>query len=626
MIYVFKPLRVLQRVLSFACIFGSVQTQAQRVTTVPNAFLKACRLGTRTVTGIPGSKYWENDAHYDISLEIRPPDRRISGHERISYYNESPDSLKELHLRLIQNVHIPRARRDQDVDSGYFSTGMHISSLRIGAGIRDPAELAIAPGHNGTWKILKLSQVLAPLDSLLLTLDWTYDLSDSRSTQPRDGVVDSTTFFIAYFYPRLDVYDDVDGWNLQDFTELQEFYNDFCSYRVTVDLPARFQVWATGKLSLTDEGPGPRISQKLQSLSREPGIINIHTPVPSEIRSAKQGIRSWIFTADSVTDFALGLSDHYTWDAVRIRMPGGLQREMVLQTAYPVTSRHFSKVAAVSRTAISFLSSQLPGLPFPYPGLTVFNGLSAMEYPMMVNDYDDADTADMEALTDHEISHTYFPFYMGTNESRYAFMDEGWAAFFELMITRLQLGQQRADSQFRAFYLNAYPEKSPEWHHPIMSPSGTLRGISYEVNSYGKPALAYLALQDLLGDSVFKACLLGYMAEWHGKHPGPWDFFHCFNHLSGQNLNWFWDNWFFSHKGLGVSIRSIKYRHGMSVIVLKNTGGFAVPVDLCFSFKGAADLLVHESPVIWKDHHKQKIFQLCACQPDSIRISSGLFH
>ncbi|HUX84950.1 MAG TPA: hypothetical protein VMV20_06925, partial [Chitinophagaceae bacterium] len=231
-----------------ACCLGPASGLEAQSIPVSHAFKTAEARGTRSQTGLPGKNYWQNQASYDIRLRVHPPDRLITGTERIVYRNLSPDTLREIHLKLIQNAHRPGAHRDQPVDSGYFNQGFHLHSLTLGKTGIDPARLVTAPGHNRTWEILPLSNPLAPGDSILLGISWDYTLSDSKTTEPRDGVVDSTTFFLAYFYPRVDVYDDVEGWNGQDFTELQEFYNDFSSYRVSVTVPDSYIVWATGNL------------------------------------------------------------------------------------------------------------------------------------------------------------------------------------------------------------------------------------------------------------------------------------------------------------------------------------------------------------------------------------------
>lgn len=593
---------------------------------IPANLQEAYRNGTRSPDGNPGKHYWQNHARYEIDLSIHPPDRLISGQEQILYFNTSPDTLKMLQFRLIQNVHRPAAKRDAAVDSGYYTDGMEIRELNIGGRKINPVYPAITPENNGTREMVPLDSPLLPGDSIRISIAWSYTLSDSRTTQPRDGVVDSTTFFIAYFYPRVDVYDDITGWNPQDFTEVQEFYNDFSDYRVRINVPHNTIVWATGQLLNRDAVLLDPIVKALDTARNSDRIVNILSRADSGNSTRGNGTQDWEFESDNTTDFAFGISDHYLWDATSLEVDSSSGRRIMIQTAYAPQSRDFRDVALVGRSVIRYLSSILPGIPFPFPDMTVFNGLSAMEYPMMVNDFSDPNPADMRTLTDHEISHSYFPFYMGTDESRYAFMDEGWATFFELMISGTQLGKEQADSLFADFYLGSYiHDQSLQTNHPIITPSGELSGKAYEYNSYGKPALAYLALRDLLGDSLFKVCLQQYMQRWHGKHPVPWDFFFSFNATSGLDLNWFWQNWFFSENYTGISIQDARVKKGICRVSLVNKGGFDCPVDLEFSFENGKDSLIHLSPAIWKKGNLFMFQSEFSDKPQSVRLLHGVF-
>ena len=180
--------------------------------------------------------------------------------------------------------------------------------------------------------------------------------------------------------------------------------------------------------------------------------------------------------------------------------------------------------------------------------MTAFQGFADMEYPGMVNDSQMGDASFAQLVQDHEIAHTYFPFYMGINETRYAFMDEGWATTLEYLIGIAEKGKEAADKFYKQFRVNSYiKDKSAEEDQPIISMSTQLSGAGYGNNSYGKASLSYLALKDMLGDATFKKALHTYMDNWNGKHPIPWDYFNSMNTGSGQNLNWFFNNWFFSN-------------------------------------------------------------------------------
>jgi aminopeptidase N len=236
-----------------------------------------------------------------------------------------------------------------------------------------------------------------------------------------------------------------------------------------------------------------------------------------------------------------------------------------------------------------------------------------MEYPMMVNDETNQDLAFSRFVAEHEIAHSWFPFYMGINESRYGFMDEGWATTFEYLIGKADLGQDKADEFFREFRVNYMSyDPSPLEDLPIITPADALKGDPYGTNAYGKPSLAYLAMKDMLGDELFKKCLHTFMDRWHGKHPIPWDFFYSFNDASGKDLNWFWNNWFFTNNYLDLAVTAASQtrvidNHTSISVNIHNVGGFAVPFDVVLHYTDGSSKGIHETPAVWEKDQKNII-------------------
>jgi aminopeptidase N len=220
---------------------------------------------------------------------------------------------------------------------------------------------------------------------------------------------------------------------------------------------------------------------------------------------------------------------------------------------------------------------------------------------MMVNDGSNADTTFSRFVVEHEIAHTYFPFYMGINETRYGFMDEGWATTFEYLIGVANLGRDREDMFYKQFRVNGWAhDPSPLEDLPIVTPEDVLSGAAYGNNAYGKPSLGYLAVKDLLGDADFKKCLHAFMDRWHGKHPIPWDFFNTFNDVSGKNLNWFWTNWFFSNGYIDLAVRGVTKTSGGYTATIDNVGGLAAPFDLRVTFGDGSSDTLHQTPAAWE--------------------------
>ncbi len=262
-------------------------------------------------------------------------------------------------------------------------------------------------------------------------------------------------------------------------------------------------------------------------------------------------------------------------------------RRSSVQAAYNDTAADFHHSVEFAQNALKFFSTQWPGVPYPFPKMTAFQGHADMEYPMMVNDATVSDTRRFgkqdfkfaQMVQDHEIAHTYFPFYMGINEKRYAFMDEGWATTYEYLIGLEENGKAHTDSVYKRFRIQRYiNDPSTDEDQPIITMSNQESGAGYGNNSYGKASLSYLALKDYLGDATFKKALHFYMNAWHGKHPIPWDYFNCMSTGSGQNLNWFFHNWFFTNNYIDLKIDTIKKEKGCLYGKHKKRGW------LCYSF------------------------------------------
>lgn len=577
-----------------------VQVNAQSLY-MPRNVEEAYRKGTRSMDGRPGPHYWQNRGVYDITLTAMPPDRTIRGSEKITYFNDSPDTLKEIVMSLVLNFHKPEAIHYEYFDSARFTSGLHIDRFSI-----DGQDYPNNFLHwNRTWQNVRLREPLLPGDSIHLSVDWHDEIALQSG---REGMIDSTTYYIAYFYPRVAVYDDYNGWDRLDFTGYQEFYNDFNNYTLRVNVPKNFIVWATGMLQNPEAVLQPKFARRLKASMNSDSVIQIVTPADWAAKdiTAQRDTNTWVWKADDVTDIAVGISDHYNWDAGSAVVDKATGRRTLMQAAYNDTAKDFHQAVKIGEYTLSWLSDNWPGVPFPYPKMTAFQGYADMEYPMMVNDASSPNDFFSELVENHEMAHTYFPFYMGTNESRYAFMDEGWATTFEYLIGIAEHNKEEADSFYKAFRVRRWiQDPSQEEQVPIITPANIERGMAYGSNAYGKPSLAYLALKDMLGDQVFKKCLHTYMNWWHGKHPIPWDFFYSFNTASGQNLNWFWNSWFFSHGYDDLAVGKVnKVRDGY-LLTVKNIGGFVIPFDIKINYADGTIEDIHKTPMVWKEDQKQ---------------------
>lgn len=567
---------------------------------MPRAVVQAYKRGTRSPDGRPGSKYWQNRARYSITVTALPPDRTIRGTEQITYFNNSPDTLRSLVIKFFLNIHKPGAPRSGGASDAYLTSGVHVDAFAFNG---QPTPWKDNPG-TFTWQRVQLPAPLTPHDTARLSFAWHYDVSRQSG---REGMIDSTTYFLAYFYPRVAVYDDYNGWDMMDFTDQQEFYSDFNDYDVTLKVPANYIVWGTGTLLNPAEVLQPRHLERFQASLTSDQTIRVATKEELAARSVtmQQPVNLWHFKADNVPDMAFNLSDHYDWDAASVVVDDASHRRASVQAAYNDSAADYHRMVQYGRHALDWLSHNWPGVPYPYEKTTVVQGFAGMEYPMMANDESYADTTFSRFVAEHEIAHTYFPFYMGINETRYGFMDEGWATTFEYLIGQVDLGTARADGAFRQFRVNGWiHDPSPVADLPIITPADMLKSAAYGNNAYGKPALGYLAVKDLLGDVTFKKCLHAFMDRWHGKHPIPWDFFNTFNDVVAENLNWFWQSWYFSNNYIDLAVGSVKQTSRGYSVVIDNVGGMPAPVDLHVRYSDGSTESIHETPAIWKSSQK----------------------
>jgi len=562
---------------------------------MPRTVRAAYRKGTRSPDGRPGANYWQNRGRYTIAITALPPDRSIRGTEEITYFNNSPDTIRTPVIRLFLNIHKPGAPRSGGGSAGYLTSGVHIDSLAVN-GQATPWPGA---GNTFTFQRLRLATPLLPHDSVRLSFKWHNDISLESG---REGMLDSTTYFLAYFYPRVAVYDDYNGWDTMTFTDVQEFYSDFNDYDVAITVPANYVVWGTGTLLNPSEVLQPAALDRFNRSFTSDQTINVATRADMANNAVtRQSTNTWRFRAANIPDMTFNLSNHYVWDAASVVVDDATHRRASVQAAYNDTAQDFHHMVQFGRHSLDWLSHNWPGVPYPYEKTTVVEGLAGMEYPMMVNDESYADTVFSRFVVEHEIAHSYFPFYMGINESRYAMMDEGWATTFEYLIGVADLGKARESSFFERFRVNGWSyNPSPLEDLPIITPADGLSANAYGDNAYGKAALGYLALKDLLGDAAFGSALHAFMDRWHGKHPIPWDFFNTVNDVTGRNLNWFWNGWYFSNSYIDFAVRGVTKTDDGYSVVIDNVGGMPAPVDLEAHYGDGTSDVIHETAAIWQ--------------------------
>lgn len=598
-----------------AILLGSIDCYAQTPLPVPVNLQATYTKGTRTTGGAPGKNYWQNTADYTIAVNFDPSTRNLEGVVSVDYTNNSPDTLNELTLKLYPNIYKKEAIRNMPVSAADLTDGVKISKLAIDKKDQEASNWRI----EGTNMSLKTAGIL-PKQKIHLDITYAYTLN--KTSHIRTGQVDSGAFFIAYFFPRIAVYDDIDGWNLNPYRGSEEFYNDFCHFNLSVTVPGNYKVWSTGNFKNASDVYVPKIAQRIDEASKSDKVTDVITEAElSEQITAQNATNTWKFEADSVTDMAFAISNHYIWKASSLVVDPKTGRRTRVDAVFNPAHKDYFEVINYARKTVEGMSYTFPKWPYPYPHETVFDGLDQMEYPMMVNDNPTPTAEDGIELTDHEIFHTMFPFYMGTNETKYGWMDEGWATIGEWTISPL-IDPKVADT----FGVEAYAQSAgTENDQPIISLTTQLSGISGFTDSYPKPGLGYLYVKDMLGDKLFTKALHNYIAQWHGKHPMPYDFFNCMNTGAGQDLNWFWKAWFIDGGIPDLAITRVSNNQNQYSVIITRKGSKPVPVDLTINFADGTIQHIHQSVKCWANGGKTYFINFTAKRKVSKLVLGGIY-
>jgi hypothetical protein len=568
---------------------------------IPLNIKKAYDKETRSYDGKTGPKYWQNRSDYKIEVRIEPETRMLHGKETIKYFNNSPNKLKYIVINLYQDLNKYGNIRMRSLRKEALSDGVNIENIEInGAKVGNWKQQ-----RYGTNLFLYLPESLQTGDNITFYIEWNFIIP--KGSNIRMGTYGPSTFMVAYWYPQISVYDDVDGWDRIDYTGEQEFYSDYSNYDVSVTVPNNVCVWATGVLQNPEDVMTTKYYERYNKALESNTVINIINKedlAKGNIFNQETKYNIWHYKAENVTDFAFAMSGSYLWDAVSLRVEEG--RNVLISAAYNPDSQDFYEVAEISRVTIDMLSNDFPAVPFPYPRFTVFNGSGGMEYPMMANDGTRYSKSSTVNVTSHEISHTYFPFYVGTNEKKYAWMDEGWAQVLPIKIQdSLAEGNDQAYRNVSRYLFNA----GGEMEMPMMTPSNLLTYPTLGTASYFRPAVAYLILRDILGEEVFGNALREYIDRWKGKHPMPYDFFFTFNDVTGENLDWFWKLWFFERGYPDLAIKDVMHTGSKVKIIVERVGLLPIPIELKLIADDFSEIIIHNDASIWKNGDKEIIIK-----------------
>ena len=577
------------------------------------AYTTAVRNGTRSQTGAPGARYWQQRVRYSIQASLDPATRRINGTERIVYHNRSPNALSQVVFNLYQNLFTEEfTGKNSPLNTGgvtltkFVYNGTAVGPLTQQQYEANQRENRPSVGYLTTATIsrVRLPSPIAPGDSAVFEIDWNFRVPPSMA--PRTGFEDALggrVLQVAQWYPQIAVYDDVVGIDVTPYREQGEFYLEYGDFDVALTLPAGWTVGATGELQNAEEVlPAPVLGRLRRTMTSD-APVEVVTEADLDARRATRpgtgGKVTWRFRARDVRDFAFGTSGRYVWRAGRIRIPGGdgRTRDVAMHVLNRPGAAGWAQVPGDLRHTIEFYSAAL--IPYIYPQITAVEGpVAGMEHPQLVfiGRVDDPDV--MRYLVIHEAGHEWFPMMVQQDEAAYAWMDEGLNTYYD------ELAQHAAvpDSQFHGGSLRGYLEiAGTRTESPLSTHIDRVESEAWGVAGYSKPALLTRALRSIVGDETFERTMRTYTRDWLLKHPTPWDFFNAFEREHGQDLDWFWHPWWFTTRTLDQAVAAVEPMAGGVRVTVEDRGRIAVPTRLLLTLQGGATVRAEIPVARWLD-------------------------
>jgi len=550
----------------------------------------------RRPDGSPGPRYWQQRADYSIRATLDTAARRLTGRVTIRYTNNSPDSLTRVWMQLDQNLFrkgsVGSFLNSQDsrfggadFDGGYdirSITQAPLAGLRAGRGTRPasaPKPLPAKTRVDDTMMEVELPYPIPPGGAASFELEYAFNIPDHGADRMgRDG----SLYELAQWYPRMCVFDDIHGWNTLQYLGQGEFYLEYGDVDYEITLPAGYIVAGSGILQNPVEVLTATQRTRLAAAVKSDSITRIVTA--EELRSGaarprSSGTLTWKFRAQNVRDVAWAASPEYQWDA------SGWKG--ILAQAYyrPSAAELWQDAADMSRYSIQEYSTRW--MTYPYPQISAVEGpVSGMEYPMVAMEAQGNSKQGLYAVITHEIGHMWYPMVVGSDERRYAWMDEGFNTFINIFSEEGYFKRDDSKRRLGEMGFILANDQAPT-AQPIMTYANRYRtDNNLGALAYIKPAAAlYLLRNKVLGAEVFDAAFREYTRRWAFKHPQPADFFRTMEDVSGRDLDWFWREWFFTTAAPDQAIESVTQKPGADgqyrvQVVLRNPGQQVLPVEL----------------------------------------------
>ncbi|MEQ9423591.1 MAG: M1 family metallopeptidase [Cyclobacteriaceae bacterium] len=572
----------------------------------------------RTASGAPGKDYWQQRADYKMSVELDDENQKLSGKERITYFNNSPDELRYLWLQLDQNMRSKESntplvttttmsnkvsgRQLVDmIDDWDYLGGFNITKVAQtnGADLKHTI--------NQTMMRVDLPEPLGSGEQFSFDVEWWYNINDRMKDGGRSGYEyfpadGNYVYTIAQFFPRMAVYDDLEGWQHKQFLGRGEFALVFGNYEMDITVPSDHILGGTGDLQNPEEVLSDNALSKFQEAQNtydKPVIIVSEKEARKKEKSKAKSKSTWKFKAENVRDVAFATSRKFIWDAMAVKVG---DKTPLAMSYYPKEGNPLWEKESTIAVANTLKTYSKHTIDYPYPvAISVHAASIGMEYPMICfnfgrpnadGTYSDATKWRMIGVIIHEVGHNFFPMIINSDERQWTWMDEGLNSFVQSLCQR----EYYPDSPLRrgtATSMIDYMKGDKNLQRPIMTNSEQI--LQFGNNAYGKPAAALWILREtIMGPELFDYAFKEYSRRWAFKHPSPGDFFRTMEDASAVDLDWFWKGWFYTTDHVDMSIDNVKwYKMAINEEGVENqvTGEIANPEsgELPGNFQEAAD-------------------------------------
>lgn len=567
---------------------------------------------SRSASGAPGAQYWQNVANYKINASLDDVTHTVTGDVEIQYINHSPDKLSFLWLQLDQNLFNSHSRgaaiatgssavgRPMGFDGGYEIKTVSVEQ----GGKKIPAKFEVSD----TRLQVRLNQPVGEKGgSIRVFIEYSFKIPDGSAL--RMGMMDSENgriYELAQWYPRMCVYDDVEGWNVLPYLGSGEFYLEYGDLEYSVNVPASFLVVGSGELLNPNEVYTPEQIRRLARAAESDRTVMIRSKdevTRPDSRPKQDGRLTWRFRCKNARDVAFGASKAFILDAARINLPSG--KKALAMSAYPVESAQdsmWNRATEYTKGAVEFYSQYLYEYPYPV-AVNVAGPEYGMEYPGLVFCYYGATNAALWGVTSHEFGHGWFPMIVGNDERKFPWMDEGFNTFINSLADKAFNNGEYAGERIDMH--QAAPGLFPPDADPLMTIPDVMKPGYIGLQAYFKPAVGLQLLRDVvLGPERFDYAFRTYMHRWAFKHPTPYDFFKTMEDAAGEDLGWFWKSWFYTTWTFDATVADVRYveqqpqKGGLVTLELK--GKMALPIEVAITYVDGSTERVKLPVEIWQ--------------------------